>query len=145
MKKIPLKLGKKERAYLQGFVSKGTQKVRAIARARVLLLLDEGWDIQEVANAVGVHRQRVWRIKRRFLDEDLQAALKEKQRSGQPAKYVGRHEARIIAEACTDPPTGRKRWTVRLLTAQLRKEKGFESLNRESVRLILKKANVSLG
>jgi putative transposase len=145
MKKIPLKLKKEECVLLKEFVAKGTKKARAIARANVLLLLDEGWDMQEVANAVGVHRQRVWRIKRRFLDEGLQAALQEKPRSGQPSKYTRRHEARIIAEACTDPPKGRRRWTVRLLTSHLRKERGFETINRESVRMVLKKAKLNPG
>lgn len=145
MKKIPLKLKKEERIFLKEFVAKGTKKARAIARSHVLLLLDEGWDIDEVAASACVHRQRVWRIKRRFLDEGLQSTLVEKPRSGQPVKYKGRHVARIIAEACTNPPKGRKRWTVRLLADKMKKEKGFESLNRESVRLILKKANVSLG
>jgi len=145
MKPIPMKLKKQERKLLKELIAKGTRKAREIARAHVLLLLDDGWDVKDVAVATNVHRQRVWRIKRRFLDEGLQSALSEKPRSGQPAKYKVGHEARIIAEACTNPPRGRKRWTVRLLADGLKKERGFESLNRESVRLILKKANVSLG
>jgi len=145
MKNLKIKLKKEERKFLQDFVKKGTKKAREIARANVLLLADEGWETDTIAKMLKVHRQRVWRIKKRFLEEGLKLALEEKPRSGQPPKYTKEHEAEIIAQACTSAPKGRKRWTIRLLTKEVKKKRGLSAINRESVRLILKKTKLSLG
>src|SRR3989344_221605 len=124
---------------------RGTQKARAIARANILLLADEGWETGTIAKMSNAHRQRVWRIKKRYLEEGLNSSLEEKPISGQPVKYTKKHEAEIIAQACTSAPKGRKRWTIRLLAKELKKKSDFETINRESVRLVLKKAKLSLG
>ena len=145
MKDPKIKLKKEERTFLQEFLKKGTKKARAIARANVLLLLDEGWEVNTIAKMLKVHRQKIWRTKKRFLEEGLTLSLQEKPRSGQPKKYTPKHEADIIAEACTKAPNGRKRWTVRLLTKELKKKRGFETINRESLRLVLKKATLNHG
>jgi len=145
MKSLQIKLKKEERKFLENFIKNGTKKAREIARANILLLLDERWDVNEVSSIVKAHRQRIWRIKKRFLKEGLKATLEEKPRSGQPTKYTNKHEAEIIAQACTKAPKGRKRWTVRLLTKEIKKKKALRAINRESVRLVLKKANLSLG
>jgi putative transposase len=138
-------LAPEEREFLQRFVRTGTKKARAIRRAKVLLLLDEGYNHEEIHGMTDIHRQSIWRIKNRFLEEGLDSALNEKPRPGQPRKYEEEQEAEIIAMACTAPPKGRERWSVRLLTGQMRKRKGFETLNRETVRLVLKKAKLDLG
>lgn len=145
MAKIRIKLRKKERDFLEKFVKRGTKKARAIARANVLLLADEGYNTESISEITRVHRQSVWRIKKRYLKEGLESALEEKPRPGQPRKYTEKHEAEIIAMACASPPEGRKRWTIRLLMQEARKRPGLETMNRESVRLILKKAKLSLG
>ena len=145
MKNLQIKLKKEERKFLENFIKNGTKKAREIARANILLLLDKKWNVNEVSSIVKAHRQRIWRIKKRFLKEGLKATLEEKPRSGQPTKYTKKHEAEIIAQACTKAPKGRKRWTVRLLTKEIKKKKELRAINRESVRLILKKANLSLG
>ena len=142
---VKIKLKKEEQEFLHQFVKKGTRKARAIARANVLLLADEGYSNNEISKVAKVHRQSIWRIKKRYLEEGLDSALKEKTRPGQPKKYTEREEAEIIAVACTDPPKGRKRWTIRLLTEEMRKKKGLKTVNRESVRLVLKKAKLSRG
>ena len=134
-----------EREFLQHFVRTGTKKARAIRRARVLLLLDDDYSNEEITKMTDVHRQSIWRTKKRFLEEGLDSALNERPRPGQPRKYLGRQEAEIIAMACTAPPKGRERWTIRLLTERMRRRKGFETLNRETVRLVLKKAKHDLG
>lgn len=145
MKNLKIKLKKEERKFLREFLKKGTKKARAIARANVLLFADEGWKTDTIAKMVRVHRQRVWRIKKEYLQGGLHSALNEKPRSGQPPKYKEEHKAMIIATACTSPPKGRKRWTVRLLATKLRSEKGFKTITRESIRLVLKKTKLSLG
>ena len=142
---LKIKLKKGERKFLQRFVKTGTKKSRAIARANILLLADKGRDNDEISRAANVQRQSIWRTKNRYLKEGLDSALKEKPRSGQPKKYTDKEEAEIIAVACTSPPAGRKKWTVRLLADKMKSKKNLETINRESVRLILKKAKQSLG
>jgi len=127
------------------FIKKGTAKARAIARANVLLLSDERHSEGYISKAAKVHRQSIWRTKRRYLKIGLPQALHEKPRSGQPKKYDEKDETEIMALACTKAPNGRSRWTIKLLTEELKKKKGLESINRESVRLVLKKARLSLG
>ena len=143
MERISLTLD--EREFLQRFVRTGTKKARAIRRAKILLLLDDDYSNEEISKMTDVHRQSIWRTKKRFLEEGLDSVLNERPRPGQPRKYLEKQEAEIIAMACTDPPKGRERWTVRLLTERMRRRKDFETLNRETVRLILKKARHVLG
>ncbi len=76
---------------------------------------------------------------------NTEKSLQEKERSGQPRKYGPKQEAEIIALACSDPPEGRARWSLELLTEKLSGHKGLGSINRETIRLMLKKTNVSLG
>ncbi|AKB29031.1 hypothetical protein MSSIT_2312 [Methanosarcina siciliae T4/M] len=66
----------------------------------------------------------------------------DRPRSGQPKKYNERHAAEIIAFACTKPPEGRKKWSLSLLCEKLRKKEGFETINKETIRLILKKNKI---
>jgi len=99
----------------------------------------------EIANLLDIHPNTVSRIKNKFLKEGVNVALFDKQRSGQPQKYGKREEAEIIALACSDPPQGRKSWSIRLITEKLKEKKGFETINRESVRLVLKKAKLNHG
>jgi len=140
-----IELRKEERDFLEEFVRKGMKKARAIARANVLLLADEGYSAKSISKVTKVHRQSVWRIKKRYIEEGLESVLEEKPRPGQPKKYTEKHEAEIIATACASPPRGRKRWTIRLLTEEARKRPGLGTINRESIRLVLKKAGLSLG
>lgn len=143
MKRI--RLGGKEVEYLKAFVKKGRRSARELTRARILLLTNEGRTEDEIKDVLGICRATVSNIKRRYREEGLQSALTEKPRPGQPKKYTEEHKAEIIAMACTSPPEGRKRWTIRLLMHEVRKRPGFKTINHESVRLILKKAKLSLG
>jgi len=142
---IKITLGRDEIIYLKNFIGKGRQSARALTRARILLLAHEGKRNYEIMDALGVSRSTIWRIKKRYLKEGLKNALKDKPRPGQPIKYTGKHEAEIIALACSNPPEGRKQWTLELLTEELLKKEGFETINRESVRLVLKKAKRNHG
>ena len=140
-----IKLKKKEREFLKEFVRKGTRRAREIARANVLLLADKGQNINSISRTIGVHRQSIWHIKNRYLEEGLVATLEEKPRSGQPPIYKEKHKAEIIALACSTPPEGRKRWSLVLMAEELRKNKNFKTINRESIRLILKKQSQTMA
>lgn len=142
---MELKLLKKDLRYLEEFSRKGNRKARSLKRANILLLSNKRNSETTIATILGVSRATVYNVKNRYRSGGLATALEEKPRSGQPRKYGEKKTAEIIAIACTSPPEGRKRWTVRLIADTLCQKSGFETLNRESVRLILKKAKRDLG
>lgn len=143
MKKI--KLTEEEMGYLREFTTKGQRSASALIRAHILLLVHKGEKETSITEILNISRATVSNIKKRYREEGLQSALAEKPRSGQPKKYTERHKAEIIAQACTKPPDGSKRWSLTLLTEEMRNKEGFETINRESIRLILKKAKQNLG
>lgn len=142
---VEIKLEEDEVKFLRDFVKKGRKSARELTKARILLLANQQKGDTEIAETLDVGRNTVWRIKKKYRNEGLQSTLTEKPRSGQPKKYTDKHEAEIIAQACTESPDGRKRWTLTLLTEEMRKKEGFETINKESIRLILKKAKLNLG
>jgi transposase len=143
MKRI--KLMEDEAEYLREFTKKGQRNARALTRAHVLLLTHRGEKETTLAEILNISRATASNIKKRYREEGLENALKEKTRPGQPKKYSKRHEAEIIALTCISPPEGRKRWSWVLLAEELEKKGGLETINRESIRLILKKAKQNLG
>jgi len=145
MQRKRVKLKSSEIEFLKAFKSSGKRSQREYDRANILLLLDKGKSDAEIADFLDVERTTIWRTRKRYLEEGLDNSLQEKQRSGQPKKYGAKQEAEIIALACSDPPQGRARWSLELLTDKLSNQKGLKSINRETIRLILKKTNVSLG
>jgi transposase len=134
-------LEESEYEFCHDFVKKSKESLRAI----ILLLLNKGMSNIDIANLLDIHPNTVSRIKNKYLKEDLNVALFDKQRSGQPQKYGDREEAEIIALACSNPPQGRKSWSLRLITETLKDQENFKTINRESVRLVLKKATQSRG
>ena len=135
----------KEVKNLTDFIARGRKSARELTRARILLLIHDGKTEMEIKEILRISRATVSNIKKRYREEGLQRSLSEKPRSGQPRKYSDKQEAEIIAMACTDAPQGRKRWTIRLLTERMKKRKNFKTINRETIRLILKKQKLDLG
>lgn len=142
---MKLKLKPKEVRFLKQFTGKGQKSARALKRANILLLLNKSETGDSIADKLNVNRDTVYNIKKKYFQEGLKNALAEKPRPGQPPKYDDRQKAEIIATACVTPPEGRKRWSVRLLSEELKKKKNFKTINRETIRLILKKATLNLG
>ena len=143
MKKI--KLIEKEVIYLKEFTKKGKKSARSLTRAHILLLVHNGEKETKISEILNISRATVSNVKKRYREEGLKSALTEKSRPGQPNKYTERQKAEIIAQACTKPPDGRKRWSLVLLAEEMRSKEGFETINRETIRLILKKAKRNLG
>jgi transposase len=144
MKRETVKLTSKEVKFLQSFKSSARMSQREYDRVNILLLLDKGKKDAEIVDFLGVERTTIWRTRKRYLEDGLEEVLQERVRSGQPPKYGPQEEAEIIALACSAAPEGRARWSLELLTKKLRRQKGLKSVNRETIRLILKKTNVSL-
>lgn len=145
MKRSSVKLSPKELDQLRSFKSSEKRSQREYDRANILLLLHKGKMDFEIKDFLEVERTTIWRTRKRYLEEGLAGALKEKARSGQPKKYGQKQQAEVIALACSDAPEGRARWTLELLVEALEKKEGLETINRETIRLMLKKTNVSLG
>ena len=135
------KLNEEDKGDLKDFVKKSKEEKRAF----VLLLLDKGMKNIEISEILNISPDTVTNIKNKYLEGGKDYAINDKPRTGQPKKYDVEKETEIIALACTDPPEGHKGWTTRLLAQILREQEGFESVTRESVRVILKKAQIDLG
>lgn len=140
--RIAFTLKKKDMCFLEDFVRKGTHNAREITRANILILAHnkKTKGNEAIAEILSTNRHTVWEIKCKYRDKGLDTALYDAPRSGQPPKYVIKHETEIAALACTNPPKGSKRWTLILLEQELRKRGGdYKTINHESIRVILKK------
>jgi transposase len=146
MNRISIKLTNKEVEFLKEKKDKERLSKRVRNRIDILLLSHQGKKLKEIAEFLQISPDTVWRTKKKYIKGGLEYALLEKPRPGQPKKYDIRQETEIIAIACSNPPQGRERWTLELLTEKIRKTiKGCQTINRETIRLMLKKTNLSLG
>jgi len=144
MTKVTLRLKSKEREFLNNLTKTGNRSSREFERAYVLLALDKGKKHDEISEFYNVSRITIWRVKNKYFESGVEEAIKDEPRPGQPIKYDEIDNAEIIAMACSQAPEGRSRWTIRLLEKNLKEKRGI-MINRESIRLLLKKTNVSLG
>jgi transposase len=143
-KKYLVTLSDDEREQLAYLLHSGTHATRKVTRARILLKAAAGWEDSAIATALSVGRATVERTRQRFVEEGL-AALEERPRPGTQPKLNAKAEARLIAEACSEAPEGRKRWTLHLLAERVVALGLAESYSYESVRRVLKKATSSRG
>jgi len=149
-KKYLVTLTPDERADLAKLVSAGRRSARTITRARILLKADQAdggpaWDDGRIAEALGCGRRTAERVRERFVERGLEAALthKPQDRPSRERKLDGAAEARLIALACSAPPDGRARWTLKLLADRMVELEVVDSLSDETVRRTLKKTNSS--
>jgi transposase len=139
-----------ERQNLEQLLSKGKADVRRLKHAQILLMADESkggrrWSVSRIAEAVGCGTATVERVRRRFVEEGLEMALspyRSPRREYRP-KLDGEQEARLITLACSQPPEGRSRWTLRLLADALVELELVDSISHETVRQTLKKTSLS--
>ena len=146
MKKYIVTLTAEERQQLSDLIATGKAAARKLAHARVLLHADAApdgpaWTDEQIAEAVAVGRATVERVRQRFVEQGLDAALNPQKpdRPSRPRKIDGHAEARLIALACSAPPLGRCSWTLRLLADKLVELEVVESVSHETVRQALKK------
>jgi len=138
-----------ERSELEQRIKSGVHSARVIARARVLLLLDRSQGDrrthQEVAEAAMVSLGTVSNIKKRYVTGGLARALHDLPRPGAVPKIDGEVEAHLIALACSEPPEGHERWTLRLLADELVALELVDSISHVAVGNALKKTRSSRG
>lgn len=146
MKRVEIQLTDPERRHLESISSTGSSLVRTLQRAQVLLALDRGLLDQSIAEVLNLDRTRIWRLRKRYVEKGLEAALYDQPRSGRPTEYDEKAEAEIVALACSEPPTGYGCWSVTLLTEVARRQcRLLQSVSQTTVRQVLKKNGVSLG
>ena len=145
MKKYVVDLNEQEKKRLEDLTTKGKSGARKIRRARILLLAEEGYIDEEIARALGAAVTTVERIRKRFVEEGLEAALSERPRPGATRKLNGHQEAYLVALACSDPPEGKKRWSMQVLADRLVEVGVVDETFDESVRRTLKKGTSNRG
>jgi len=134
-----------ERSWLHRLITNGTEKARKLTHARILLKADvseggPGWLDEQISNAVEVSPATVYRTRRAFVEEGLEAALNRRPQQRHRARRLdGEQEAHLIALMCGQPPEGQARWTLRLLAGKMVELAYVESVSHETVRQVLKK------
>jgi transposase len=143
--KYIINLDEDERRDLEQMTRKGQAPVRRIKRAQILLHASEGKTDKEVAHSLRVAEATVFRTRRRFVEQGIEASLKEGPRPGKPRKLNGKQEAFLVALACSQPPEGRQSWTMQMLADQMVTLDIVDTLSDETVRRTLKRGKSSLG
>ena len=128
-----------EQGFLLDVIRKGKTTARRVARAHVLLRAAEGAADEEIAETLHLGLSTVHRTRQRFVDEGLTAALSERSRSGSPPTLTGKQAAFLIALACSTPPAGRQRWTMKLLADRLVEWRQIDTIAPNTVGRVLKK------
>ena len=145
MKLYRVDLSEQERTTLLALIQKGKAAARKVRRAHVLLLAAEGKTDREIAAALHTGTATVERLRKRFVEEGLEAALAEKPRPGAQRRLDGKQEAFLVALTCSPPPPGRRCWTMQLLADRLVELGVVEAVSDETVRRLLKQTTSSHG
>ena len=127
-------LSQSERDELGALVSGGKQPVRRLKRMQILLAADAGVTDEAIAASVQTSGSTIYRTKKRFVEISLEAALSEEPRPGAARKLSGKEEVQLVALACSDPPKGCVRWTLKLLANALVEVIEHRSVSRETIR-----------
>jgi hypothetical protein len=152
MKKYKVTLQREEREHLEAITRKGSHRSQRVLNALVLLNCDEGEFNDhrvrgvDVANVLRISMRRVDRVKKRFVEDGMEAALGSRQ--GQRVherKADGDFEAHVVALSCSTPPEGFARWSLRLLADRAVELQYIDSVSHETVRRVLKKTKSSRG
>jgi putative transposase len=134
---LRIELTRRDRQRLGEVLSGGLQPVRTVLRGLALRQMDAGRATPAVGASLGLSAKAVWQIGKRYLEGGLERALFEAARPGKAPALDPEQRQRIIAVACSSPPEGRARWTVRLLAEEAVKRKLVPRVGRETIRILL--------
>jgi hypothetical protein len=146
-----VRLTDEDRAQLRTMIGQGTAPARRLTHARILLKADQGdggpaWTDAAIAGAVEVHPATVGRVRRSFVEHGLEAALARKAPDRvYPRRLDGAAEARLVVLACSEPPAGQARWTLRLLADELVRLEVVETVSHETVRRTFEQTTSNRG
>lgn len=137
-KKYMVDLSEEEQALLNDLITSGIQRVRKITHARILLKAHEGWTDQQIRGALDVSLPTIQRVRQRFIEQSFEAALCPRPTRRKYERLLdGVQEAYLIALACSTPPPGHRRWSLRLLAHQMVQLEYANELSHETVRQVL--------
>lgn len=145
VEKYIVNLNAEERQHLLSLTNKGKISGRMLKRVQILLLADEGHPDETIAQMLHVGESTVHRTRQRCVEQGVELALKERPRIGGKRKLDGKAEAFLVATACSDPPSGKAKWTMQLLAERLVELQLVESISDETVRRCLEKTTSSRG
>jgi transposase len=143
--KQSIRLSVKQRKLLHEIITTGEHSARVMMRAHVLLRSADGWTDEEIAHAFETSTDTVRRIRLRRIERGVMDCLQDDSRCGAPHKLSEDDETRVVALACSDPPQGRCRWTVRLLAEEAIRRELIKPVAPETVRQALQKTKLSPG
>ena len=133
-----IKLTTKEKKEIEKILKSKQPVLRIYKRARVLDLVSSGYTQAQAALQAGVCESTSKKICAKYKNGNLQEALYDRPRSGQPRKFTDKQKQRTVAMICSAPPKGRSRWTIRLIVEELKRRKIKEDISRYSVWLLMK-------
>jgi hypothetical protein len=126
VKRYVVRLSAEEREQLEALIRKGKSPAKRVLKARILLKADvsdggEGWSDSKIIAALDTTESMVYRVRKQLVEEGLEAVLSRKQRATPAVKPIfdGEKEAKLIALACSKPPKGYARWSLRLLESKV--------------------------
>jgi putative transposase len=134
---LPFRLKSQDAKELEALLHGGVQQVRVVLRAIALLQLDHGASAAAVAHLVPLTEQAIRKIAHRYRRGGLATALHERQRPGAAEVLAPAEKQRIVAMACSAPPPGAARWTVRLIAEEAVKRRLVPRVGRETIRILL--------
>lgn len=146
--KYPVVLNEEQRQHLEKLTSSGRVSARQMKRAQILLKSDlqANWPYERIKEAFDVSAVTIAAVRRAFVEQGLEAALRRKKPDREYEQVLdGEGEAHLIALACSEPPTGRKHWSLRLLQDRFVKLGYVDSISYETIRRVLKKTSSSPG
>lgn len=144
--KYVVKLTSEGRGYLEGLIRYGRDEAGRLLKARILLKADEGWSVGRIVEALETSRSTVERVRRQFVEEGLEASISRKKRETPPIAPIfdGEKEARLIQLACSEPPEGHSRWSLRLLEDKVVELGIVDKASDSTIARVFKKTNFSL-
>ena len=146
---LKLHLTSQQRRQLDKLIRSGAAPARTLTKARILLLTDYSQGAhrtdQDIASALRVSMPTIWRVRKRCVEEGLEAALHDRARPGRPPKITGEIEAQITVLACSDPPPGHAKWSLRLLADKTVELGYLDSISHVAISNRLKKTGCNPG
>lgn len=146
--KYLVELSQEQRQHLEKLTSSGKVSARQMKRAQILLKSDlqANWSYEQIAEAFDISAGTIAKVRRTFMEQGLEVALQRKKPDREYEHILdGEGEAHLIALACSEPPTGRRHWSLRLLQDRFVKLRHVDSISYETIRRVLKKTNSSRG
>ena len=146
--KYPVVLTEEQRQHLEKITSSGTVSARQMRRAQILLKSDvqTNWPYERIMAAFDVSAVTIAKVRKTFMEQGMEVALQRKKPDREYEHTLdGEGEAHLIALACSEPPTGRNHWSLRLLQDRFVKLGHVDSISYETIRRVLKKTNSSPG